>query len=280
MARSSSPSAPQRAAIPGFHWRAWGSEFLGTTILVAVGLSAVCFDFGRGMPLDGLPQSLRYLLTGLWFAGTGALLALSPLGRLSGAHVDPIITGGFFLLGKVHRHDLIGYVVAQFAGATAGAGLLLAAWGPIARSVKVGATTPGPGVAPWEAVLIETGIGAIEVLTVVGMVSSRRTARFTPLALWIVNATLVWRTAALTGTSLNPARSFGPALLAPALDVYWIYVVGPVAGMFLGIGIYRLVGLVRRVDVLTTKLFHDERYPSTAISELPVAPSGDVARAT
>ncbi|MFD1720391.1 MIP/aquaporin family protein [Amnibacterium endophyticum] len=267
MPGSSSPSRPQPEAIGGLHWKAWGSEFAGTLVLVAVGLSAVCFNFGKGMPLDGLPMSLRYLLTGLWFAGTGALLALSPLGRLSGAHVDPIITGGFFLLGKLHRHDLVGYVIAQFAGALAGAALLLAAWGPVARSVEVGATTPGPGVSGWEAVLIEAGIGAIEVLTVIGMLSSKRTARFTPLALWLVNATLVWRTAALTGTSLNPARSFGPAVLAPALDVYWIYVIGPVAGMLIGVGVYRLVG---RVDVVTTKLFHDVRYSSTGVSDLPV----------
>lgn len=268
MAASPAPSRPQRSPVGGLHWRAWGSEFVGTLVLVAVGLSVVCFNFGTGAPLGFLDPSVRFLLNGIWFAGTGSLLALTPLGRLSGAHINPIVTGGFFLLGKLHRHDLIGYLVAQFAGATAGAALLLAAWGPTARSVQVGATFPGRGVAPWQAVLIEAGMGAIEVLVVVGMTSSARTARFTPLALWVVNAVLVWRTAALTGTSLNPARSFGPAVIAPLLGVYWIYVVGPVTGLLVGIGLYRLVG---RADVKTTKLFHDERYPSTAVSDLPVA---------
>lgn len=253
----------------GLHWRAWGCEFLGTLLLVAVGLSVVCVNFGAGSPTRELPASLRYLLNGVWFAGTGSLIALSPIGRRSGAHLNPIVTGAYFLLGKVHRVDLAGYIGAQLAGATAGAALLLIGWGPIARSVQVGATAPGAGVPAWGAVLLEAGMGAIEVLVILGMTSGARTARFTPLALWIVNAILVWRFAALTGTSLNPARSFGPALIAPLLGPYWIYVVGPLTGMAVGVAVFRVVP---RIDVLTTKLFHDVRYPSTMTSGLPVAP--------
>lgn len=260
-------SRPQARPQPGRHWRMWGCELVGTLLLVAVGLSVVCVDFGTGAPLRALDPSVRYLLNGLWFAGTGSLIALSPIGRTSGAHLNPIVSGAFFLLGRLHRHDLIGYVAAQLLGALAGAALLLAAWGPIARSVQVGATAPGPGVQPWQAVLLEAGMGAVEVLVILGFTSGRRTARFTPLALWLVNATLVWRFAALTGTSLNPARSFGPAVVAPLLGPYWIYVVGPVTGMLVGVALFRLVP---GAEVLTTKLFHDERYPSTGASALPV----------
>lgn len=260
-------SAPQSTPKPGLHWAQWGAELLGTLLLVAVGLSVVCFDFGTGAPLGALPASLRYLLNGLWFAGTGSLIALTPFGRLSGAHLNPIVSGAYFLLGKLHPVDLVGYVVAQLLGALAGAALLLAAWGAIARSVQVGATAPGPGVADWQAVLLEAGMGAVEVLVILGFTSTRRTARYTPLALWLVNAVLVWRFAALTGTSLNPARSFGPAVIAPLLGVYWIYVAGPVTGMLVGVGLFRVIG---RADVVTTKLFHDARYPSTGASRLPV----------
>ena len=268
-ADSPDASVPQAQPQGGLHWKPWAAEFLGTLILVAIGLSVVCVNFGTGAPLAALDPSIRYLLNGIWFAGTGSLVTISPIGRLSGAHLNPIVSGAFFLLGKLHRDDLIGYVVSQLLGALAGALLLLAAWGPIARSVQVGATSPGPGVQPWEAVLLEAGMGAVEVLVILGMTSSRRTARLTPLALWIVNAVLVWRFAALTGTSLNPARSFGPAVVAPLLGVYWIYVVGPVTGMLIGLLVYRAIP---RVDVLTTKLFHDVRYPSTGASALPVAP--------
>ncbi len=71
---------------------------------------------------------------------------------------------------------------------------------------------------------------AVLVLVLLLMTSSARTARWTALVLWPVIAALVWQGAPYTGTSLNPARSLGPALLAPLLGPYWVYVAGPLLG--------------------------------------------------
>lgn len=256
----------------GWHWREWGAECLGTAVLLLGGLSAVCLNFGTGSPVSQvLPSpSLRLLLTGILFAGTGSLVAIMPFGRLSGAHLNPVVTLSFWTQGKVHPHDLVGYIAGQLVGGLMGAGLLLLLWGQTARSVRVGATAPGPGVSPLMAVGLEAGMTAVLVLTILLMTSSARTARWTPLVLWPVITMLVWQGAPFTGTSLNPARSLGPAVLAPLLEPLPIYLVGPLLGGAVGTGLF---SLLRSRKTLTAKVFHDARYPGT-LGHSRVMPGG------
>jgi aquaporin Z len=260
-------SRPETPAQPGVHPAEWSAEFLGTLAVLLVGLSAVCFDFGSASPLHGLPTSLRFLLTGLVFAATGSVFALTPPGRRSGAHLNPVVTLIFWSQRKVHWHDLVGYLVAQFLGAIVGTAIVRAVWREQAVSVHVGATQPGSGVSALEAVLLEVGMTAVVMLTILFMTSRATTARYTPLVLWLMIAVLVWQLAPFTGTSLNPARSLGPALIAPLLTHYWIYVVGPCLGGAVAAAVFTVA---TPAEVLTTKLFHDARYPSTMASRLPV----------
>ncbi len=76
----------------GWHWAEWSCELVGTAVLLIGGLSAVCLDFGPHSPTARLvpDHSARLLITGLLFAGTGSLVAVSPLGRRSGAHLNPV----------------------------------------------------------------------------------------------------------------------------------------------------------------------------------------------
>ena len=247
---------------PGLHWLEWGAELAGTALLLAVGLSAVCLDFGPGSPVrQFIPSaSMRLLVTGLVFAGTGSLFALSPLGRRSGAHLNPAVTFAFWLRGKVHHHDLGGYVVAQVVGAGLGAALVALLWGPTARAVDYGSTVPGSGISPLVAALIEAAMAALLVGVIMTMLSSMRTARWTPLVVWLLVATLVWQGARFTGTGLNPARSLWPNLLGGNLGVYWVYLVGPLAGAAVAIGVSKLVP--GHQGPLTAKMFHDPSYPS------------------
>ncbi|WP_066514778.1 MIP/aquaporin family protein [Curtobacterium ammoniigenes] len=268
------PNAPRhpRAAHSGWHWTEWWCEFAGTGILMLLGLSAVCFDFGSASPLAGWPTSLRFLLTGTLFGGIGSGIALTPIGRRSGAHLNPIVTLGFFGLRKVHWHDLVGYIAGQVLGAIAGTAIFRLLWQHQATTVSDGATQPGAHVPWFAAVALEAGMSAVLLLAILFMTSGRRTARWTPLIVWIVVAVFVWQFARFTGTSMNPARSLAPALIAPALASYWIYVVGPLLGAGIALGVF---ALTRDVDVLTTKLFHDERYPTTMTSALPAADRDD-----
>jgi aquaporin Z len=174
----------------------------------------------------------------------------------------------FWLTRRVHAHDLAGYVGAQVLGALIGAGIFRLAWGAAAAEVGYGATLPGAGVGIPTAAAIEGGMTAALVLTIFGFVSSPRMARWTPAAVWLLVATLVWQVAPLTGTSLNPARSLGPAAVAGETRHLWLYLVAPMTGALAAAALWRLVP----ARILTAKLFHDRHYPSVMRTELPAMP--------
>ena len=265
--RDEAGPVPARA---GWHWAQWWCEFAGTALLLLGGLSAVCLDFGASSPVAKVvpDHSARLLITGLLFAGSGSLVTVSPLGRLSGAHLNPCVTLAFWRRGHVHPHDLVGYIVAQFAGAFAGTALVKWWWGSQAGSVSLGITLPRAGLTGAGAVGIEAVMTAVMLFAILAMVSNPHTARLTPLMVWILVATLVWQGAPWTGTSLNPARSLAPAVLDMNLRDLWVYFVGPPAGSLLAVEAFNLVP---GMETLTAKVFHDWRYPSTLSSALPVA---------
>ena len=245
-----------------WHWPEYGVELVGTAWNVFIGLSAVIFNFAPGMPGARLipDPSLRLWVTGLIFAGSGSLYTISPWGRLSGSHINPSVTLGFYAQGKVHWHDMIGYLAAQFAGGALGATLLALAWGPHAAAVSDGMTLPGTGYTVAQAFTAEFLMTFSYVLAIFFFVSSHALARWTPLMNWVVVAGLVWIGAGVSGTSLNPARSFGPALVAQNWHTYWIYLVAPPLGAVLAAGFFRAAVTDRKV--LTAKLFHSTHYRS------------------
>ncbi len=245
------------------HWFEYGAELLGTAFLLFAGVSAVVFDFGAGSPLAiALPeQSARLLITGLLFAGSGSLVALSPLGKLSGGHINPSVTLAFWLQEKMHHLDLGGYIVGQFFGATIATLLVTLVWRGRAASVGDGLTIPGAGYPLWVVFLVEVSLTFLLVSSIFFFVSSHRLMRWTPLMVWILVAVMVWLAAPVSGTSLNPARSFGPALISGVWHDQWLYWVAPPLGALLAVGVFRLLAAGRR-DVLTGKLFHDQHYRS------------------
>jgi aquaporin Z len=255
----------------GFHWRIWAAEFAATGLLVLGGLSVVCLNFGRGSPVvELLPShSARLLVTGLLFSGCNSLLAVSPFGRLSGAHLNPAVTLSFHALGRVSGHDLAGYVVAQLLGAAAGSVALQLLWGPVAESIDGGVTVPT--VALPAAFALEAAMTAALIAVILFFVSSARLARWTALAIWPLIALLVWGGAPYTGTSLNPVRSAGPVLVfGSGLDSLWLYLLAPTAGALAVALAWRR--LQPSVHPKTAKLFHDPRYPCSLASELPAMP--------
>ncbi|HWW21697.1 MAG TPA: MIP/aquaporin family protein [Steroidobacteraceae bacterium] len=223
------------------HPRLYAAEAAGTALLVAVGLSIVIAIFARHGPIAAVLPSpgARRALAGAGFGTIGALIAISPLGRLSGAHINPAVSLAFWLEGKLAWRDLLGYVLAQMLGAAAGAvGLLL--WGDIARELDFGATLVGSGVPLWLAFLGEAFATFALVLAIFISASHERTRAFTPWTIPPLFAWLVWWEAPLSGASANPARSFGPALISGLWGDFWIYVFAPLMGAALGIGLLRL----------------------------------------
>jgi len=238
-----------------FPWQVFSSELVGTAFLVLVGLSMVILMSGAGSPMPRFVpgEGARRLITGFLFGTTGALIALSPVGKESGAHINPVVTLGFWLMGKLDSRIALGYVLAQLAGAILGV-LPLLAWGSMGRSVAFGATLPGENYSVW-AVL--TG----EVITTFALIAGlcvflgfRKLRRYTPALFPFLYAIMVYLEAPISGTSTNPARTLGPAILSGEWRGWWIYWAGPLIGTFLAILVFSF--LAKRIEV--AKLYHFE----------------------
>ncbi len=238
--------------------RLYFSELIGTALLVLVGLSLVIFMFGTGTPMARLipDQGLRRLVTGFLFGSTGALIALSPVGKVSGAHINPAVSLGFHLMGKLDARITVGYILAQMVGALVGSVPLLA-WGAMGKSVIFGATAPGSGYSTVTALVGEIITTFAMVALLCTFLAFREIRRFTPGLFPPLYAVMVWLEAPISGTSTNPARSFGPSVVSGVWQGWWIYWVGPVLGML--IAIIACSRFAKRIEVAKLYYFDSDR---------------------
>ena len=240
-------------------WRVRGrlffSEAIGTAVLVFGGLSVVVVMSGDGSPMGRIVpnEGLRMALTAFLFGCIGTAVTLSRVGKESGAHINPAVTMGFWMMRKLDGRTAAGYIVAQLLGASLGA-LPLLAWGRMGRSVAFGATIPGAGYSTASVVMGEavTTFGLVTTLCI--CLASRRLRPYTPFVIPILYAVMVPLEAHISGTSTNPARTFGPALISGRWDGWWIYWVGPMLGMLAAIIVCS--SLVKHINV--AKLYHFE----------------------
>lgn len=218
----------------GIEWNTVLAEMAGTAILVLVGLSVVIFMFGEGSAMNSLIPDVTYrrIITGFLFGATGASIALSPLGKISGAHINPAVTMVFLLFGKIGRTTAFAYMIAQLIGGVAGS-LPLLLWGSMGRSVDFGATTPGAGYSVYTALAGEVIITFVMVSLMVIFIGFRQLRNYTPAIFPILFAIMVPLEASISGTSANPARSLGPSVISGLWTSGWIYWAGPFAGAFL-----------------------------------------------
>lgn len=244
------------------NWSAYLAEFFGTAIMMTIGIGAVVLMWSEGsMFREWIPSDLwRRLATGVLFAGGGTAVVLSPLGQRSGGHLNPAMTFAFWLRKKISSFDAMSYVAAQIAGALLGVLVVATVAGGAARSVDLGLTRPGDGYTPTIAFVAELMITFWLIFLVFWAVDKRSIARFTPYLAGLLIALLVMVEAPVSGTSLNPARSFAPAALIGVFDDFWLYVLGPMSGAVLAVLIYRLLG-GEKSGSGCAKLHHTDRYP-------------------
>jgi aquaporin Z len=238
---------------------AYLAEFSGTAIMLFIGVSAVAFMWAPASPVPVVPNPvLRRLLTGILFAGGATAVVYSPLGQISGAHINPAVTFAFWRLGKVPSRDAVMYVVVQFVGALLGAWAAGLAWGPLITGVQYAVTVPGEGYSQPGAFAAETLITFLLVFTIFVCVNKPRIAPRTGLIAGALVAFLVMIEAPVTGTSLNPARTLGPAILTSTYTALWVYFAGPVLGALLAVGAFQGQWAGKSV---CAKLYHTEKYP-------------------
>jgi aquaporin Z len=229
------------------------AEFLGTGLLLLGGLSIVIFIFGSGSPVAQLipDVKIRQIISGFMFGSVGASIALSPIGKLSGAHINPAVTLVFWLFRKVEGRLAITYILAQMTGAIFGC-LPLLFWGQWGRSIEFGVTVPGEGYSQFAAVIGETVTTFALVILLVVFIGFRQIRRFTPYMIPFLYAIMVPLEASISGTSTNPARSLGPAVISGQWHGWWIYLIGPLAGAFIA----SIAGSMLAKRITVAKLYY------------------------
>lgn len=215
------------------HWPEYLIEAtaLGLFMVAAAGFASLIqhpdLPVRHAVPADWM----RRVLMGAAMGVTAMAIIYSPPGGRSGAHINPATTLTFLRLGKIHPMDAAAYMVAQFTGALGGilvARALLSHW-IASPSVRYVATSPGTyGTI---AAFVGEVVIAFVLMTVVLHVSNGRRARLTGLCAGLLVWLYIVVEAPLSGMSLNPARSFGPAVLAGDLHVFWLYLTAPTLGM-------------------------------------------------
>jgi MIP family channel proteins len=214
------PGLPRRAAAEG----------LAAFALVFAGCGAIVTDRVRGGNLGSVGVSLVF--------GLVIMAMVYATGHLSGAHINPAVTIAFTLTRHFPLRDALFYVGAQLAGAVAAALVLLACWSE--RPAMLGATVPS--VATGTALLYEVLLTAILMFVIVAVATdTRAVGAGAALAIGGAVGLNALFGGPISGASMNPARSFGPALVAGEWRAFWIYVVGPLAGAALGAFAYELV---------------------------------------
>jgi aquaporin Z len=227
------------------HYRLYIAEFIGTAALVFFGLSVVIFINGEGSAFGKMIPAgfTRRAVTGFLFGTVGCLITISPVGKISGAHINPVVSIGFYLRHKMKFHAMIGYITSQMAGAAAGAVPLLL-WGNQGRSIQYGMTTSGGF--DWTISMIGEVITTFVLIFYLYLfVGSEKLRNYTPYGIPILYCLMVAIEAPLSGCSTNPARSFGPALVSENFHQFWIFCLGPLAGVFLAAILFSLLRLRR-----------------------------------
>jgi aquaporin Z len=156
------------------------------------------------------------------------------MGAVSGAHLNPAVSLAFAMRGDFPWYRVPGYVIVQLVGATLAALFLLAVFGNVGH---LGATLPGAGYANWQALLMEIALTTGLVSVILGTASAaQNVGAIAALGVGGYIALAGLWAAPVSGVSMNPARSFGPALVSGDFSSYWVYLVGPVAGALIAVG--------------------------------------------
>jgi MIP family channel proteins len=215
-----SPSLGRRAAAEG----------LAAFALVFAGCGAIVTDAVYGSALGVVGIALVF--------GLIIMVMVYATGHLSGAHINPAVTIAFTLTRHFPRRDAVLYIAAQLIGAVLGALCLLAVWTD--APADLGATIPSVGVG--SALVYECLLTAFLMFVIMAVATDTRAAG--AAAAIAIGGTVGLDAlfgGPVTGASMNPARSFGPALAAGEWTAFWVYIVGPLAGAALGAFAYQLV---------------------------------------
>lgn len=211
------------------------AEFIGTLTLVLFGCGAAVLG-GEHVGQLGIALAFGFAIVAMAYG----------IGPISGCHVNPAVSLAAFVAGRMSARDMLSYWIAQFAGATAGAMILALIAG---GSQHLGQNGWGPGYLGafpvTAAATFEVVATALFVVVILGSTGAAASPGFAGLAIGITLAAIHIVGIQVTGVSVNPARSFGPAVLAggQALSQLWLFFLAPAVGAVIGALPFRLKAL-------------------------------------
>ncbi|MBL7742895.1 MAG: aquaporin Z [Chitinophagaceae bacterium] len=211
------------------------AEFIGTFSLVLFGCGSAVV---AGLSPSSGPAGIGLL--GISFAfGLAVVVMAYAIGPISGCHINPAITVSMVVAGKIKTGDAAGYIIAQFAGAAVAAGLLYLVQNGMSDFVLaeygLGANGWGDGYSEYSTVsafITETVLTFLFLFVIFATTSKQGNSNMAGLAIGLTLVLIHLVAIPITGTSVNPARSFGPAVFAggKALSQLWLFIVAPLAG--------------------------------------------------
>jgi aquaporin Z len=240
------------------HWPEYVIEAACLALfMVAAFVFGTILEHPASLVHQAIPHPLfRRFLMGLTMGGTAIAIIYSPWGKQSGAHINPSTTLTFYRLGKIKRYDAFFYIAFQFLGALLGAlaaAAILSSWASH-PSVNYVVTAPGHGGVT-AAFLAEIAITFILMTVILRVSNHSRLHKLTGLCAGALLAIYITFEAPISGTSMNPARSFASAVPARHWADLWIYFTAPLIGMLSAAEIYLHTDGIRRVGC--AKLHHE-----------------------
>ncbi len=248
--------------------RKLGAEFVGTFLLVFLAVGAAVFGIAAGVGVDGAGSSSGTVGVALAFGLTVLMLAYA-FGPISGTHVNPAVTLGVFLAKRMEAKEAGLYVAAQFAGAIVGGAMLklfVSSFGVTDYTGALGTNSYDNGaINMGGAFVLEALLTAAFVLVILLVTERVAAPGFAGLAIGLALTTVHLVGIPLTGTSVNPARSFGPALFAggDALSQVWLFILAPLVGSVLAWAAWKFLS----VDSLTDQNANEAAESVTAIKD-------------
>lgn len=211
--------------------RKYIAEFIGTFVLVLFACGTAAMTGCSRTSFD-----TAYLLTALAFGLVIVAMAYS-IGNVSGCHINPAVSIAMLVSGKMSVKDFIGYVVSQFLGAIAGAGVLMAIIGT-ERGLGANGLFENDIL---KSLIVEIILTFVFVIAILGVTSKVENGKVAGLVIGLTLTLVHIFGIAFTGTSVNPARSFGPALFVggDALANVWVFIVAPLVGGALAAVVYK-----------------------------------------
>jgi MIP family channel proteins len=216
------------------------AEFIGTFAIV---FAPVAVSAGARFPGGDAT-----LATAAWASGLSVLAMIYALGPVCKAHFNPAVTLGFAFGGYFARRDVLPYIAAQLAGSLAAAFMVVALFGASGAGVHV----PAPALFPFRAIFTEATLTFVLMLVILAVATDKRVSPVVPaIAIGLTVVVLVFIGGPFTGGSMNPARSFGPALVAGGapLAAVWVYLFGPCMG---SVGAARVHELLRGKELIAS----------------------------